>query len=344
MVVRVNYLKSLLLCFNFLLIFFISGCGHTQEDNYPLLNDAIRRDFSTDKISKIKSLNTKVPNLSNRYKYMAPGHRFKISHPSDSKLSGIFRVNRKGKLHLPYDVSLDVNDKTFDELKEEILKAYSRFFENSVGKVTVTLYSRQYYVDLRGLVNNPGTYLVSHTDSLDMVISQAGGLVGNIVQEYFTADIKQLVDRYQVLLNNYYDSSKKSSRIYWTGYDSIFISKLDALASKNSAVPFVTVLGGVTKPGKVLFEKDATLYHFLNKSGGTIPGLDYDECYVFRSTGEGVQKIAFRFNDPKTIPVIYPNDIIYFNTQVETVTDKIMNRLVQIGSLLSTIAILILAL
>ena len=342
--VSVNFLKSLLSCSISLLILLFSGCSHNQENNYLKLNDAIRENYSTDNISKIKNLNTKVPNLSRRYKYMAPGHRFKISHPSDSKLSGVFRVNRKGKLHLPYDVSLSVTGKTFTELKAEILKAYGRFFENRVGKVSVTLYSRQYYVELRGLVKNPGTYLVDYTDSLDMVISRAGGLVGNIVEEYFTANMKQMKSQYQVLLNNYYDSSKKSGRIYWTGYDSIFVSKLDALASKNSAVPFVTVLGGVSKPGKVLFERDASLYHFLNKSGGTIPGLDYEECYVFRATEEGVQKIAFRFNEPETIPVIFPIDIIYFNTQVETVTDKIINRLVQIGSLLSTIAILIIAL
>ncbi|CAN0106469.1 unnamed protein product, partial [Chrysoparadoxa australica] len=242
------------------------------------------------------------------------------------------------------DVTIDVNGKTVRELRKEILNRYSKFFEDGVGRVSVTLYSRQYYVELRGLVNNPGTYLVDYTDSLDMVISQAGGLVGNIVQEYFTADMVQKDSKYQVLLNNYYDSSKKSERIFWTGYDSIFISKLDALASKNNAVPFVTVLGGVAKPGKVLFEKDATLYYFLNKSGGTIPGLDYNECYVFRITKEGLKKVAFQFNDPESIPVIYPNDIIYFNTQIQTENDKIFSRLVQIGSLISTIALIILAL
>tara|TARA_Y100000780_G_scaffold168837_1_gene153975 strand:+ start:36990 stop:38018 length:1029 start_codon:yes stop_codon:yes gene_type:complete len=341
----VNNLKNLL-SYSYILVIFLLGCSSSSvnEKDYPKLTDAIRENYNKKNIEQMENLNTKVPNLAYRYKYMAPGHRFKISHPSDSKLSGVFRVNTNGRLRLPYDVTINVNDKTFSEVREEILKAYSRFFEDRVGKVSVTLYGRQYYVNIRGLVNNPGTYLVDHDDSLDMVISQAGGLVGNIVQEYFTADMKQLKNKYQVLLNNYYDSSKKSERIFWTGYDSLFISKLDALASKNKTVPFVTVLGGVVKPGKVLYEKDATLYHFLNKSGGTIPGLDYEECYIFRMTKEGLQKVAFQFNEPGSIPVIYPNDIIYFNTQIQTPTDKIFNRLVQIGSLLSTIAILILAL
>ncbi len=344
MVVKVSNLKSLLSYFSFILIFLISGCGHFNENEYPKLTDAIQKNLLTKKSSKTMNLNTKVPNLSSRYRFMAPGHRFKISHPSDSKLSGVFRVNQGGRLRLPYGVTINVNGKTFQELRQEILKAYSSFFEDGAGKVSVTLYSRQYYVELRGLVNNPGTYLVDYDDSLDVLISKAGGLNGNIVQDYFTTNIKQLDESYQLLLNNYYDSSKKSERIYWTGYDTIFISKLDALASKNSAVPFVTVLGGVVKPGKVLYEKDATLYHFINKSGGTIPGLDYRECYVFRVSDKGLERIAFRFNEPNTIPVIYPNDIIYFNSQVQTDGDKLMNRLVQIGSLISTIALIILAL
>jgi protein involved in polysaccharide export with SLBB domain len=336
-------MKSLLLCLIFS-TFFLQSCSTNNISDYPKLSDAIRENYSKNNIDKITNLNTKVPNLSSRYKYMAPGHRFKISHPSDSKLSGVFRVNKSGKLFLPYNVSISVKNKTFSVVKNEILNAYSKFFEDGVGSVSVSLYSRQYYVELRGLVKKPGTYLVNYKDSLDMVISKAGGLVGNIVQEYFTADMQQTGEKYQVLLNNYYDSSKKSEQIYWTGFDSIFVSKLDALASKNSAVPFVTVLGGVSKPGKVLFEKDATLFYFLNKSGGTIPGLDYEECYVFRVTNDGLQKVAFRFDEPESIPVIYPNDIIYFNTQVQQKTDKILSRLVQIGSLLSTIALLILAL
>lgn len=335
-------LKSLLLCFNFLLIS-LTSCSSNSVDNYPRLTDVIRKSYSKDKIDKIKNLNTKVPDLAYRYKYMAPGHRFKISHPSDSKLSGIFRVNRRGKLYLPYNVIINVNGKTFAELKREILNAYSSFFENSVGKVSVTLYSRQYYVDIRGLVNKPGTYLVDHSDTLDMVISQAGGLVGNIVQEYFTADIKQLDEKYQVLLNNYYDSSKKSDRIFWTGYDSIFISKLDALASRNSAAPFVTVLGGVSKPGKVLFEKNASLYYFINKSGGVVPGIDYNQCFVFRNTRDGLKKISFNFQEPESVPVIFPNDIIFFNTQVPTFTDRLLSRLSRVASLFSTIAIFIIA-
>lgn len=336
-------LKSLLLCFNFILIF-LTSCSSIDERDYPRLTDAIAKNYSKNKTDKIQSLNTKVPNLSSRYKFMAPGHRFKISHPSDSKLSGVFRVNRKGKLYLPYGVIIKVKGKTFKKVKQEILKAYSSFFENSVGKVSVTLYSRQYYVEVRGLVKKPGTYLVNYTDSLDMVISQAGGLVGNIAQEYFTADIKQLHKKYQILLNNYYDSSKKSDRIYWSGQDRIFVSKLDALASGTSSAPFVTVLGGVAKPGKVLFETNATLYHFINKSGGVVPGIDYRECYIFRNTKEGLRKIAFHFNEPNTVPVIFPNDIIFFNSQVQSTTDKFFSRMSSVASIISTLALLIIAL
>ena len=339
-----NSLKSLLLN-SLILTLFAIGCSSSSNlKDFPKLSDAIRENYSKENIDKIESLNTKVPDLRSYYKFMAPGHRFKISHPSDSKLSGVFRINKKGQLYLPYNVIINANGKTFEDLKEEVLRAYSKFFEGGVEKVRFSLQSRKYYVKIRGLVQKPGTYLVNYSESLDEVISKAGGIVGDIVTDYFTADMQQRNKTYQVLLNKYYDSGKDSKKIYWTGYDSIFISKLDTPTNKNNTVSFVTLLGGVAKPGKVLYENNATLYYFLNKSGGTIPGLDYEESYVFRMTKEGIKKITFQFDDPSTIPVIFPNDIIYFNTQVETKTDKYLSRIVQIGSLISTVALLILAL
>lgn len=338
-------LRSKISLFLFVTLISFFGCSHNSSiENYPRLTDKIRSDFEELKGKSKDNLKGNVPDLRSRYKFMAPGHKFKISHPSDKKLSGIYTVNTKGILRLPYDVSINVNDKTFSEVKKDILDAYSVFFERGVGKVYVTLYNRDYYVEVGGLVNKPGRYLMSYGDSVDILINKAGGLVGSIVEDYYTADIKQLADDYQVLLNNYYDSNKESERIYWTGYDKVFVSKLDALTGSNDAVSLVTVLGGVARPGKLLYEEGASLFYFLDKSGGTIPGIDYEECYIFRKTKDGLKKIAFNLGQTETIPVIFPNDIIYLNTQVLSKEDKFLSRLVQIGSLLSTIALLILAL
>ena len=98
------------------------------------------------------------------------------------------------------------------------------------------------------------------------------------------------------------------------------------------------------KPGKVLHQKDASLYYYIEKSGGLIQGLGYDECYVFRNTKDGVKRINFSFDRPESIPVIFPNDTIYMNSKIQTEGDTWLQRLAQISGVISTAALLIIAL
>lgn len=325
------------------LLFMLVGCSSNEIVDYPRYTDQIAKQMQNQKKALDKSF-SEAPDLSSLSKFMAPGHSFGIYHPSDSKLSGRFRADFNGRLRLPYNVVVDVKNKTFDQLREEVLEKYSRFFQKGVGKVSFELSRRDYYVEVRGLVKKPGRYLVTNSDTLDMVINQAGGVEGNIAEDYFSATMKQRQYTYQVLLNNFFSSGNISDKIQWVGGDSVFISKLDSLAGMTSELPFVTILGGVQKPGKVLFQKDASLYNFIEKSGGVIPGISYHESYVFRNTPEGVQKIQFNFDKPESIPVIYPEDTIFMNTQVQTKGDTWLSRITQVASIISTIALLIIAL
>jgi hypothetical protein len=145
-------------------------------------------------------------------------------------------------------------------------------------------------------------------------------------------------------VNNYFESREHAGPIRWFGGDSIFISKVDGTKGSMKDVPFVTIIGGVIKPGKVLYQKGASLFYFIEKSGGTIEGLGYRESYVFRNTKDGVKRIHFAFNEPETIPVIFPHDTIFMNTQVKTAGDIWLERLGYVAGILSTVALFIIAL
>ncbi len=328
-----------------ILIIFLTACSGHNVDNYPRYSEQIARIMS-EKKNEIQSagLDNQVPDLSKMPVYMAPGHSFSLSHPSDNKLSGTFRADFNGRLELPYDVVVDVNNKTFNDLKDTVMKSYLKFFQKGVESVNFALAKKEYWVEVRGLVKKPGRYLIRGTDALDLVVDSAGGVQGDISVDYFTANLKQGKYDYQVLLNKYFESSEGVDKIRWLGGDNVFISKLDSLAGMNKEIPFVTVIGGVAKPGKVLFQKDASLFYFIDKSGGTLQGMGYDECYVFRNTPEGVKKIQFAFNHPETIPVIFPDDTIYMNSQVKTPGDVLLERLSHVAGLISTVALLIIAL
>lgn len=322
-----------------------AGCASNSNvlENYPRYNEEVVKDYTD--VAKMKnSVDSEVPNYEKGPAYMAAGHQFRLSHASDAKLKGTFRADFNGILRLPYDVTVNVNNKSLSSLRDEVMDAYRKFFQKGVESVNFTLLSADYWVEIRGLVQKPGRYLIKGSDSLDLVINAAGGVQGDISVDYFTASIKQVKYDFKVLLNNYFDSNAKKEKIKWFGADNIFISKLDSISGSKSEMPFITILGGVQKPGKVLHQKDGSLYYYLEKSGGLIQGLGYEECYVFRNTPEGVKKINFSFNNPETIPVIYPHDTIYMNSQVQKKSDLWLQRLGYIATLISTAALLIIAL
>jgi protein involved in polysaccharide export with SLBB domain len=338
----VKYLLFLLATTSFLIV----GCSSNSTiTDYPRYSDHVAKQMENAEINgSASTINNEVPDLSKIPAYMAPGHLFTMSHSSDGKLSGKFRADYNGILSLPYDVSVDVTHKTFAQVKELVLNSYRKFFQKGVESVNFSLTSKDFWVEVRGLVKKPGRYLVRSTDSLDLVVDAAGGVQGDISVDYFTASLKQSTYEYSVLLNRYFESNESVDKIRWLGGDSVFITKLDSLAGGSKEIPFVTLIGGVTKPGKVLLQKDASLFYYIEKSGGVVQNLGYKECYIFRNTKDGVKRINFNFDKPETIPVIMANDTIYMNTKIETEGDTWLMRFSQIAGIISTAALLIIAL
>lgn len=317
------------------------GCA-TKKIDYKTYNQSEARQKNSTVQSDLRKLES-VPRFSHERKYMAPGFLFSLYHSSDDKLRGRFRANSSGLLKLPYGVRLNVKNKTFSQLRKEVLKAYERFFQKGVKNVSFTIKSRAYYVDIRGLVKKPGRYLVLRKDSLDKVIDQAGGLNGDIQNELFSVSLKQKNQSYAVSLNQYYQSDIFNQVFTWTGEDTIFI-KRQSESTNGQAIPIVTVMSGVKNPGKSLYQEGENLFYYLNKSGGTHEYLAYNEAYIIRESQSGLKKIQFNLTQMESIPVIEPNDIIMLNSEKTTPVDKALSRTAQISSILSTLALLILAL
>jgi hypothetical protein len=320
------------------------GCSSHSIDNYPKYTDQIVKSMSTNQSAEGGSFQNEIPDLSAIPNYVGPGFLYQISHPSDSRLSGNYRSDFNGILKLPYDVEINTSNKTFAEVKDSVFRSYNKFFQKGADGLSFGIAKKEFWVEVRGLVKKPGRYLIKSSDSLDLVVDAAGGVQGDISVEYFNANIKQQNYEYKVLLNKYFESSNSTDKLRWLGGDSVFISKVDALSDRSQEIPFVTVIGGVNKPGKILYQKDASLFYFIEKSGGTVQGLGYEESYIFRNTAEGVKKIHFTFNEPETIPAIMPNDTIFMNTQIRTTADRVLERISHITSIISTIALLMIAL
>lgn len=337
-------MKNLFLLFSLMSLFLV-GCASTSDvKDYPLYNQHVAQVMEKQEEQTNSLIESEVPDLSKVPVYTAPGNMFVMSHPNDSKLSGKFRADFNGVLQLPYNITINVTNKTFSELRESVISSYRKFFQKGVEDVKFTQSGKDIWVEVRGMVKKPGRYLVRPSDSLDLVVDAAGGVQGDISIDYFSATMKQSKYEYQVLLNKYFEANGSADKIRWLGGDSVFVSKLDGLSGVSKEVPFVTLIGGVVKPGKVLHQKDASLYYYIEKSGGLLQGLGYQECYVFRNTKEGVKRINFSFDKPDTIPVIFPNDTVYMNSKVVTAGDEWLSRFSQVAGIISTAALLIIAL
>lgn len=284
-----------------------------------------------------------IPQFTETETMMAPGHLFSLNHPSDEKLRGQFRVQFDGYLRLPYGIKINVIGKTFFEVRKIVLDSYNRFFQRGAEDVSFVLLRKQYWVEVRGFVKKSGYYLVDRKESIDKVIDKAGGLNGSLKSDFFTVSIRQLDTSYTVSLNQYFDNNVIGTSFTWTGGDTIFINLMnDDIYSQS--VPTVSILGGVLTPGKTLFRENATLYYYLQKAGGVIPNIGYQECYVIRKVNNKIERINFDITDMSTVPLIHAGDIIMMSAEKKTLNDRVWERAVQIGSVLTSLAIVILAL
>jgi len=328
------------------LMAFMSGCASHSDKNLPYkkLNEI----YAANKVQAHKSNTVKkggdIPNFAHLKKFMAPGHLFYLYHPSDEKLQGKFRADFNGYLRLPYNIRINIKQMTFSQLREKVQKYYAKYFQAGVEKVTFTLRQKTYWLEVRGLVKKSGRILVFQNESLDKVIDTAGGVSGKVDKEYYTAAIKQRGMSYSINLNQFYQSTYFGKQPQWIGGDEIFIKKDDASSMDDLGTQFVNILGGVRNPGKVFYNKNANIFYYLAQSGGIIDNLDLDEAYIIRMGTGGLQKITFQMNEMQTIPVLYPNDIIMLQADRKSMGEKVLDTLVQVASLISTVALLILAL
>lgn len=322
----------------------IAGCSSSNHGNnppYERINEHAKTTKKTETPSNLRSIKD-IPKFEKTKNLMSPGFLFSLSHPTDSKLQGTFRAGFDGILTLPYGVKIDVNGLTFPELKEKVLEGYHSFFQRGAQNVHFNLVKKEYWVEVRGFVKKSGTYLVKRKESLDKVIDMAGGLSsGNVKQDFYMVSVKQQDTSYSVSLNQYYENNVFGNAFTWTGGDVIFINLSNEV---SDVAPTVEVLGGVASPGKTLYKDGENIFYYLGKRGGVIPNLGYEEVFVIRQSAHGLERINFNITKMETIPVIKPGDTILLNAERKTTADRIWERVLQISSVLATVAIWIIAL
>ncbi len=276
---------------------------------------------------------------------LAPGFLIRLGHQEDRDLNGNFHIGFDGKIDLPYNVSFKAEGMTMDEFRQKVMESYKPYFKSGI-KLTVELVEKIYYIELRGLITKPGKYKVHSDASLDEVISLAGGFPIAVDSQPRFLKITHGDKTQMVNMDEYYKSGSLRAAVSWHGGEILFFQKEDAstdpgtLESGNQ----VQVLGELKRTGKVAFRPGADVYFYLVEAGGPTQNLDFAKVQIYRGAPGKRTMTEFDLEEPKKVPIVEPGDILVFQADRPTRFQKDMGTAANIASILTAIALLIIAL
>lgn len=276
---------------------------------------------------------------------LAPGFLIRLVHQEDRDLNGSFRIDFDGKINLPYNVSLRAQGLTLEEFRQKVMEAYRPFYKSGL-RLSVDLVERAYLVELRGLIKKPGRYKVRADTSLDEVISMGDGFPAAAESQPRYIKITRGDATRVVNLEDYYKSGSLKANSPWHGGEVIFFQKESANADPNSLEVGnqVQVLGELKRPGEFGHRAGADVYFYMAEAGGPTRDTDFDKVQIYRGLPGKRVMMEFELEDPTKVPAVRPGDILVFHSDKPTRFQKNVTTAANIASVITAIALLIIAL
>ncbi len=281
---------------------------------------------------------------------ISPGFLIQLASPKDAKLNGSFRVQVDHSLDLPYDVSIDTDGLTLAKLRSTLAERYSPYFKTTPS-LQVNIKQRRYYVEVAGGVAKPATHLVKKDTTLDDLISLSGGLTEAVSNGF--ARIEQGGGQVTYVdLHDYFRGIGADELPGWKGGDKVVFQKerpegdsADALG-KGSLYKFrsVQVLGEVKTPGEVTFRRGADAYYYLVRAGGPVQSSNLDRIELIRLNPNTKQRETISLGAISDTPAPKDGDLMIFHPYRQTVFEKGLQYVAAIAGVLSSVALLIIAL
>jgi protein involved in polysaccharide export with SLBB domain len=279
---------------------------------------------------------------------IVPGYQLTLHCIADPKMNGDYRVEFNGNLQLPYDVSINTTGLTMSELKKKLSDSYRPYFRVS-PEIEVRIKQKDSWLDVRGLVEKPGRYLVEPGASLDAVIGEAGGLSKTQPPAYVRI---QKGNKIFVLdLSEYYRQGGEHPQIQgWEGGEVIFFQTepVSTIGNANAVSPYrspVYVLGEVKKPGGVSLTPGADFVDTLVQAGGFTDRADLDSIELIRRTGKKKRIYEFSWEDVPNTPKPIEGDVFMIHADNVTKVERHTTLLAAlIGALATAVTATILVL
>jgi protein involved in polysaccharide export with SLBB domain len=234
--------------------------------------------------------------------------------------------------------------------KLAIDKAYRQYFRGAPD-VEVTVQEKRYYVDVRGLVEKPGSYLVKREAALDEVISLAGGLVTTPSGERTVSYVR--IDQgsgkaFSIDLNDYFKRGRQS-QIVWRGGDRLFFQKekpdveTDVGAPLDEFAKKVQIIGEVRNPGEISYRKNADGYYYLLKTGGPTQYADIGRVELVRLDLKSGMRESFSSGSVEDLRDLREGDLLIVHAKEESKVTKTLQTIAIITGIVSTVLLGVIA-
>lgn len=272
---------------------------------------------------------------------VGPGNLIRVKSP-DPKVSGEYRIEFNNTLKLPYDVKINTRGMTESKLTEAVRNAYRPYFRNP-SDVSVAIAKKEYLVEVQGLVQKPGIFLLSKDASLDELMSQAGGVVdsSNPAKTARYARITGPSGTGLIRLADYH-SGRAVSLPSWQGGETVFF-QTEGGTRRGAKSDTIHLLGQVRNPGEYAVLPGGEFYTYLVKAGGPTDRADTANVSIIRTQDGVTQTMNFDMMDADQVPPLVGGDAIIVNADNASPLEKKSRIAAQIANVLSAIGIVVIA-
>jgi polysaccharide export outer membrane protein len=252
---------------------------------------------------------------------ISPGNLISIKTSDDPKLNGDYRVDFDGALQLPYDMVIHTSGLTLSDLQKRLEESYKPYFKTTSG-IRPTVKERRYWLDVRGLVDKPGRYLVDQDASLDQVLAMAGGFAKETSPRYVR--IQKGAKSLTMDLSAYRNKGEDQKQLLaWLGGETVYFQR-DAMgmgSSSQAQLP-VYILGEVRKPGEYSMRPGMDVVDLISQADGFTDEAELSRLEVIRRSGGKQYAYDFKWDDFQNAPELAQGDVMMVHSRTETKTER----------------------
>lgn len=210
---------------------------------------------------------------------VGPGDRFSITIWGQSITTASAAVTPEGDLVLPGVATVPVAGRTLADVKDDVRDRLGALYTNSEVSVALTAL-RRIQVNVLGAVRDPGPYVVTALSPASQLVRMAGGLIEGASERNIVIS-RRGGQRERLDMTRYHNTGDLGSDPPILDGDVIFVPH---------ATAFVSVHGGVARPGEYELVEGETIASLIEVAGGFARGALADTVELTTFVDESTRR------------------------------------------------------